>query len=547
MKPQAVPFALALLLSQTVAARGQLVGLADDIVMMSKGMSERDDIHKETELGNAPGSTGALFRHDPGGRRNSLEDAAAPVHRRPRIGGGKPSVLSAAARSGSTARRAHPTPHSQRLAMRPSSAIQHRTPPRYGLLELPSGEFEGPPHGMTLDQAIERLMVASPDLLAKRYEIPQARADVLTSSLRANPLYFLSASELPYRPYTPGRFGAVQYAPSIVQPFDINDKRGARMEAASQTVRVLEAQYQNAVRLAVDELYLVYTDVLAARETIRYAEANLTGAKSFFEASRAQVSGQAALSEAERLNLEIQCETARLEVDQARSELQRAKHRLGALLALPRQQAARIELRDRIRPPEVPLPGRDDLEQMALDSRPDVQAFRQGIDRAQADAHVARKERIDDVFIVYSPFEYRNNVPIGKQNVSSFSLGLMGSIPLFNRNQGEIRRADTNVAQTRAGLAAIELEAAAEVETAFEEYHASRQAVRRIETAILPASERTRTLAYQKRQAGHASAAEYLLALRERNEVVRQYRETLLRRRRSMLHLNTAVGRRLLP
>ena len=46
---------------------------------------------------------------------------------------------------------------------------------------------EGPPDGLTLDQAIELLVQQNLDLRAKYLEIPQARADVLTASLRANP------------------------------------------------------------------------------------------------------------------------------------------------------------------------------------------------------------------------------------------------------------------------------------------------------------------------------------------------------------------------
>ncbi len=39
----------------------------------------------------------------------------------------------------------------------------------------------------------------------------------------------------------------------------------------------------------------------------------------------------------------------------------------------------------------------------------------------------------------------------------------------------------------------------------------------------------------------------YLAAQREYNELVRQYRDTLVAHRRAMLKLNTVVGQRLLP
>ena len=46
---------------------------------------------------------------------------------------------------------------------------------------------------------------------------------------------------------------------------------------------------------------------------------------------------------------------------------------------------------------------------------------------------------------------------------------------------------------------------------------------------------------------GQEDIVSYLNAQRDYNEVVRQYRDALIRHRRSMLRLNTAVGQRVLP
>ena len=57
--------------------------------------------------------------------------------------------------------------------------------PLYGTLALPTEEeYEGPADGLTLDQAIELLIKQNYDLRSKFMEIPQARADILTASLR---------------------------------------------------------------------------------------------------------------------------------------------------------------------------------------------------------------------------------------------------------------------------------------------------------------------------------------------------------------------------
>src|SRR5206468_3717375 len=79
-------------------------------------------------------------------------------------------------------------PPAQRF--RPRVAIAAQVP-AYGELELPAHEEEPrAATGMTLDQAIDRLVQRNLNLLALRFEIPMAHADILTASLRANPIFY---------------------------------------------------------------------------------------------------------------------------------------------------------------------------------------------------------------------------------------------------------------------------------------------------------------------------------------------------------------------
>ena len=64
---------------------------------------------------------------------------------------------------------------------------------------------------------------------------------------------------------------------------------------------------------------------------------------------------------------------------------------------------------------------------------------------------------------------------------------------------------------------------------------------------VLPASQVVRDSAYRSWMGGETSILEYLDAQQEYNEVVRLYRDALVRHRRAMLDLNTAVGTRVVP
>ena len=67
------------------------------------------------------------------------------------------------------------------------------------------------------------------------------------------------------------------------------------------------------------------------------------------------------------------------------------------------------------------------------------------------------------------------------------------------------------------------------------------------ERDLLPGASRIRDETLRRYNQGEAALVDYLLAQRDYNEIVRQYRDTQVRHRRSMLALNTAVGIRLLP
>ena len=81
--------------------------------------------------------------------------------------------------------------------------------------------------------------------------------------------------------------------------------------------RVLEAQYQDAVRLQIDNLYTAFSDVLGARETIRFAEAARQGLGRTARSDAADVrAGDRTLADVSRI--EALYEAAEVELMDAR-------------------------------------------------------------------------------------------------------------------------------------------------------------------------------------------------------------------------------------
>ncbi|MCA1686023.1 MAG: TolC family protein, partial [Planctomycetia bacterium] len=170
-----------------------------------------------------------------------------------------------------------------------------------------------------------------------------------------------------------------------------------------------------------------------------------------------------------------------------------------------------------------------------------------GVARSQADVRVARANRFGDAYVLYQPYTFQDNAPSGLKSSTSWALGLTVPLPIYNRNQGGIARARLNVDQSLNEVAAMEARVAAEVRDAERLYALTRAQLAKIEHDLLPASRRLRDDALELFIAGELTAVEAADAQKEYNHAVRQFRDTLIRHRRSMLALNTAVARRVLP
>ena len=471
-------------------------------------------------LGDSPGEGGAVLENRSSGPRSATGAGAQGLR------------IEAAPEGGSI-----------RVPVR--SAIDVASP--YGSLAL-AVEDDGPAGGLTLDGAIERLVRHNIDLRSKQFEIPQADADILTAGLRANPILYTDVQCYPYGAFTrlgrPG--GQTQYDFNVSYPLDVTRKRQARTLVACRAKKVLEAQFQDATRVEVDNLYTKFVDVLAARETVRLAR------KSVAELGRepGRPAGRTAplpLPGAEDQRLEIQRESAELGLIEAEEQYKADLRALGQVLGMTVAQAERLEVRGSLAdlvPP--PVPG-EPLLRLALASRPDLAAYRLGVQRAEADVGLAVANRYPDLYVLYQPYTFQDDRFLKAKNATSWGVGVSVPLTIFNRNQGNIQRARLNVGQSRTELASLEQQVAFEVRQAERQYASTRTAIVRIERSLLPNARIEHDQANKLYAEGKLEELAFLSAERDFDQVVRLYRDTLVRHRRAMLKLNTAVGLRILP
>lgn len=447
-------------------------------------------------------------------------------------------------------------PSGTALAAPPSSALGAPTAlpisdlPVYGPLDMPTlgtAELEGPENGLTLDAAIEQLMMSNVELRARAMELPQGDADILTAGLRSNPFLYYDTQLIPYGKFNDRRPGGqTQYDLNVTMPFDLSRKRQARVRVAVQARRVLEAQFQDAVRVLINDLYIAYVDALSARETVRYAQASYESFDKVVSATEELYKkGNRTLADLNRVK--IQRSASFVGLEDSKAILRKNKQLLMTLLSLDLNDPDEYELRGLLRPSMPAIPDFETMVGLAYNSRPDLQAFRIGVERANEDVRLAIANRFADVYLLYQPYTMQYNGPAGLPPAHSWAMGVTVPLPIFNRNQGNIARARLNVDQTRLEVQAVERRVKNEVFSANEELKISTQAVEMLERDILPFAKQVRDDTFKLFNSGEVELQAYLNAQREYNDAVRQYRDSVTRLRRASLAVNTVIGARIVP
>jgi cobalt-zinc-cadmium efflux system outer membrane protein len=457
-------------------------------------------------------------------------------------------------------------------------------------LEIPAGtDDEGPPDGWTLDRAAAHLLSRNLHLRALGEEIPKARADVLTAGLLRNPNVGFATQYIPYGHYDMlhpgGGGGQPEYQLNVNQPLDVNRKRRARLAVAARALEVTEAQYQDVARKLLDNLYTAYVNVLAARDNLRFGEAFAAGIAAILrdaeadhaarrraadaaEAESDRAGDDPGASPARRAEARAAARRAREEADDAddavvslRAELRQGEYgvreasqtldgalrMLAQVLNLPPDEVPALRVRGRLRElSPLPAPA-EALERQAVTARPDLVAFRLGVRRALAEVDLARKNRLPDVNLYYQPYTLQGGRAFGVRGTYSYAVGANVTIPLFNRNQGNVRRAETTVRQTQLDEQALERQVVHEVREAIAEYGRAAAGVLDLEGQVLPAVREARDADYRGYREDPSKVGEYLQGQADYNDAVRSYRNALIELRESMLRLNTAVGARVMP
>ena len=398
-------------------------------------------------------------------------------------------------------------------------------------------------NGLSLEQAIARALEQEPSLRAARSEIDVARGMRLQASLRPNPTVSFERREEPA-----GTDNQTMVA--VEWPLDLF-RRSGRVAAADREVGVTELAVADQERLLAAEVRMRYGAVVGAVRDLAILDELFAATRRQHELLRSRVEeGAAPPLERDLLDVELR----RLESDR--------------LLQAGRTEAALFELKRVLgMRAEASLAVRDTLEDLvrrespaaappsataALDQRADVREAAARIALADAKIERAEAERRFDVSLFASymrmdaGFPQRGFTPDARleriRGVFHYvSAGAMITVPVLNRNQGEVAAARAEHAGAESAYEAARLAAEAELAAARARDERARQAVSAY-TGAQTLARQNLTVVGQSYELGRVTVFDVLAEQRRYLDVERAYTEALSAAYEARTAVNRALG-----
>jgi cobalt-zinc-cadmium efflux system outer membrane protein len=392
----------------------------------------------------------------------------------------------------------------------------------------------------TWEQVKDRFQLDNPTLLADKLNIDESKAQEITAFLRPNPNLTLSVDGTQIAPdngvWRP--LAGTFESPSVSYLHERQHKRELRLESAKKGTLIAISNHSDMQRTMLFNLRSVFVLALQAKAVLQLAKDNITYYDHLLQISRDRYSaGDIAQIDLDRLELQrVQYES---DLQTAQQDLQNAKIQLRALLnsRTPLEQFDAIGIYDF----SDQLPSQDEFRKIALDSRPDLKAAVESVDKATTDHKLAIANGSTDLtWGVWFTHNSSNNNPFGLN-----TLGVSASFPLriFDRNQGEKLRTQLDITRNERLRDAAEAGVLSDVDSNYAAVESDLILLRPYKAKYLQQAVRVRDTITFSYQNGGASLLDFLNAQAEYRTVELSYVNLVGAYLTAAAQLNQAVGR----
>jgi len=393
---------------------------------------------------------------------------------------------------------------------------------------------------ISLDDAIRLALQHNHALQALRSTIQQSLAEEITANLRPNPTLGLDAQFLPI--FQPNQLTSdyldqsAQFDAGIGYLFERGKKRQHRLQAAKDQTAVVRSLVSDNERQLVFNVSQQFVDVLLAESTLEFAQQDLDSFQKTVDISKERFR-VGDMSEGDFLKIKLQLLQFQSDLSAARLAKLQSLAALRQLLGfetVPDDYDVQGSLD--YQPVHADL---KDLKNVAATNRPDLRAAQQAVTAAESQLALQKANGKMDIT---GTFDYSHTA-----GASSGSFFYNMPLPIFNRNQGEIARAQYAITQAQEQASETAQQVLTDVVTAFANLQTNDQIIQLYQGGYVDQAKQSRDISEYAYRKGAASLLDYLDSERTYRANQLAYRQALASYMLALEQMRQAVGTRTLP
>src|SRR5271157_2989345 len=390
---------------------------------------------------------------------------------------------------------------------------------------------------ISLDDAIRLALGHNHALQALRATIQQSLAEEITANLRPNPALGLDAQFLPI--FQPSQFSSdyidqqAQFDAGVGYLFERGKKRQHRLQAARDQTALTRSLVSDSERQLVYNVGQQFVDVLLAESTLEFAQQDLESFKKTVDISneRFRVGD---MSEGDFLKIKLQLLQFQSDVSAAKLAKLQSLAALRQLLGFESvPDDYDVEGTLDYQPVHADING---LKSLAGINRPDLRAAQQAVVAAESQLALQKANSKMDVT---GTFNYTHTAGT---NTAAFYYNM--PLPIFNRNQGEIQRANYAITQAQEQASETTQQVSTDVLQAYGNLHSNDEIIQLYQGGYVDQAKQSRDISEYAYRKGAASLLDYLDAERTYRANQLAYRQALANYMLALEQMRQAVGTR---
>ena len=294
---------------------------------------------------------------------------------------------------------------------------------------------------LTLKEAEQRFLERNLSLIAERYNIDMAQAQVLQAKLFENPVISLEQNvynRLNGKYFDFGKEG--EAVVEIEQVIHLAGQRNKQVRLEKINKEIAEYQFEEVMRTLRQELNEKFVEVYVLAKSIAIYEKEVNSLQVLLGGMKIQQEkGNISLMEISRL--ESMLFSLRKEKNERENDLLTTRGELNLLLNLPEDTQVQLSLDEEVLQ-------QLDLSQLSfadlkaiINERPDQKIARSTVNASRANLKLQKS-------MAFPEFSVKGNYDrVGNFINDYFAIGVSLSVPIFNRNQGNIKAARFSIQQ----------------------------------------------------------------------------------------------------